>query len=133
MSEQQDLVPPTPMPVATPDPLLTTDTGAITNPSDPVGAAGDPPRDFNPAPSSVSTSTFDTRLTEYLSKLMCRAQWADGSVARGIVRRALKTRFKGDLMEIERRLRSSSCAASEAMPEDVLRDMSAATDRLSDR
>jgi uncharacterized protein YjbI with pentapeptide repeats len=42
-------------------------------------------------------------LTEYLKRLACRSRFADGSVAAGVVRRALGQAFRGDIVQINER------------------------------
>src|SRR5262249_21417892 len=54
---------------------------------------------------------YKGRLSEYLARLMCRARFADGAVAAGVVRRAMAPGFKGDTPALFVRLKSGACAA----------------------
>lgn len=103
----------------------------VSTDGDTVGAT-EPPAAAPPA----SFSSYGADLTRYLSDLMCRAKWADGSVARGVVRRAVKPHFKGDLRVISRKLdvpetRAAECPGSQVLPDDIRRQLSEATERLS--
>ena len=119
---------PAPSPVTDSNSSSPSGTGGPTMISDDDSNHGD-----TIAAAPVLSSNFGTRLTGYLSKLMCRAQWSDGSVARGVVRRALQPKFEGDMIEIDRRLQDSSCLSSEAMPKEVLRELAVAIDRKQDQ
>ena len=79
-----------------------------------LGASPPPPVD-----------TYNYNLTSYLTKLMCSARWANGSIATGIARRAITQDFRGDVVAVYDGLRSSSCPARETTPAKVMRDLSA--------
>ena len=61
-------------------------------------------------------------LSEQLSKLACRAAFANGAVAMGVAKRAMRPTFKGDLSAIYQRLRGGDCPASRAIPAKFLAD-----------
>ena len=107
-----DATPPVPTPVGDRDP----------NPNDstPVGATG-----------STRTS-YATRLTTYLTNLMCRPQWADGGIATGVARRAQGQNFRGDLVAIYHRLISKSCPAYRRVSPQTIQDLSTAAGRLTE-
>jgi len=69
---------------------------------------------------------YRTRLTDYLTTLMCKSRWSTGTVATGIARRAItKQNFRGDLVSVYDRLKVDSCPASRTVPVKVLRDLAA--------
>ena len=72
---------------------------------------------------------YKGRLTEALTRLMCRARWVSGSVAAGLARRAVIARFKGDVGALYDRMRAPECPASKAMADRrSFRDLAAAVD-----
>jgi uncharacterized protein YjbI with pentapeptide repeats len=71
---------------------------------------------------------YRARVTDYLSRLMCKARWSNGSVATGIVRRAQAQQFRGDLVAIYDRLKADDCPAAKTVPAKVLRDFALAAD-----
>jgi uncharacterized protein YjbI with pentapeptide repeats len=73
---------------------------------------------------------YKGRLSEYLARLMCRARFADGAVAAGVVRRAMAPGFKGDTPTLFVRLKSAECAASAAMSPRLMRELAAAVDAV---
>jgi uncharacterized protein YjbI with pentapeptide repeats len=73
-------------------------------------------------------TTYKYDLTSYLSKLMCSARWSDGSIATGVARRAVDQQFRGDVVSVYDGLRDKGCAASAAVPEKVMRDLSSAAE-----
>lgn len=80
------------------------------------------------APRALS---YKDQLTRYLNQMMCRARWADGSVAAGVALRARGPQFRGNLKSIYERLTSTDCPGGKALSEQDLRDMSAAADSSS--
>ena len=68
------------------------------------------------------------QLTSFLGGLMCRARWSNGSVATGVVKRALGSSFKGSAETLYGRLTLPECPASQAMSKQLMRDLSAALD-----
>ena len=71
---------------------------------------------------------YRARLTDYLSKLMCRSRFASAAVATGVARRAMTPGFKGDMPAIYDRLRAPDCPAGPAMSQRVMRELAAAAD-----
>jgi hypothetical protein len=71
---------------------------------------------------------YRARITEQLSRLACRAQFAGGAVATGIARRAAGSGFKGDAAAVYDRLRASDCPASSAIPAGMMRTLAVAAD-----
>jgi uncharacterized protein YjbI with pentapeptide repeats len=76
----------------------------------------------------VIADGYRTRLTESLTRLMCRPRFASGAVAAGVARRAMADGFKGDMPAIYDRLRAADCPASSAVGARVLRDLATAAD-----
>jgi uncharacterized protein YjbI with pentapeptide repeats len=86
-----------------------------------------------PPPVPVETpgvADFPTRLTGYLSTLMCKARWSDGALATGIARRARTQQFRGNPVTIYEDLKSNTCAAREGVPPDILRQLGMVADSL---
>jgi uncharacterized protein YjbI with pentapeptide repeats len=72
---------------------------------------------------------YKARLTEFLTKLMCRARFGNGAVASGVARRAMAQGFKGDTAAVYDRLKSSvDCPAATAMSPRLMRDLGTAAD-----
>jgi uncharacterized protein YjbI with pentapeptide repeats len=71
---------------------------------------------------------YKPRITDYLSRLMCRPRWGNGAVATGIARRAPRQEFRGDLVAIYDRLKADDCPASKTVLPKALKDLSAAAD-----
>lgn len=81
--------------------------------------------------SSTATGLVDNykiRLTDYLVQLACKPRWADGSVATGVVRRALAPDFKGDMPVIHDRLKADTCPAAKAVAAPLMRRLATAAD-----
>jgi uncharacterized protein YjbI with pentapeptide repeats len=72
--------------------------------------------------------TYRDELTGFLGNISCRARWANGSVATGIVKRALSASFKANGESLYTRLQASTCAASARVSKNLLRLLSAAID-----
>ncbi|MEO1544441.1 MAG: pentapeptide repeat-containing protein [Pseudomonadota bacterium] len=94
----------------------------------PVGLPGGLGQSSGLSDESVQPVAYSAALTSYLTKLMCRARWSDGSVASGIALRARGPAFKGDLKEIYQSLTNSDCPAGQQLPAGQLLEMSAAAD-----
>lgn len=75
-----------------------------------------------------NSAAYEGRLTDHLAALVCRARWADGSVATGVSLRARGPQFKGDLKAIYQRLIGQDCPARENVSQSVMREMSMAAD-----
>ncbi|MGE0628244.1 MAG: pentapeptide repeat-containing protein [Hyphomicrobiaceae bacterium] len=71
---------------------------------------------------------YGAALTDYLAGVMCKARYANGSVATGIARRAQGIGFRGNLQAIYDQLRAGSCSAGKAVPDKVMQRLSAAID-----
>jgi uncharacterized protein YjbI with pentapeptide repeats len=69
---------------------------------------------------------FKMRLTEHLGRMACRARFADGAVAEGVVRRALGPAFKGDAGVLNDRLKAADCAPARLVPHASLLELAAA-------
>ncbi len=76
----------------------------------------------------VATEGYRTRLTEMLSRLMCRQRFAGGAVATGFARRAMAQGFKGDMPAIYDKLRAPDCPASSAVSPQLMRELATAAD-----
>ena len=71
---------------------------------------------------------YRPRLTDYLSRLMCRSRFANGAVATGVARRAMAQGFKGDMPAIYDKLKAPDCPASAAMSPRMMKELGAAAD-----
>jgi uncharacterized protein YjbI with pentapeptide repeats len=71
---------------------------------------------------------FKSRLTGYLTRLICASRFADGAVAGGIARRAMAPGFKGDALAIHERLKSADCPASQNISTRLLLELGAAVE-----
>ena len=59
---------------------------------------------------------------------MCKARFANASVATGIAKRAQGSLFRGSMAAIYERLRAGDCAASETMSPRLMQRLSTAVD-----
>lgn len=82
---------------------------------------------------TVSTDSYKSQVTSHLNSIVCRTRWSNGSVATGVVIRAIAPQFRGDMVAIFDRLNRGDCAASKGVPEDVFRDLTVAADRAMGR
>jgi len=71
---------------------------------------------------------YKARLTEFLTKLVCRSRFANGAVATGVARRAMAQGFKGDIPVLYDKLRAADCPAAAAMSPRLLRELAGAAD-----
>jgi uncharacterized protein YjbI with pentapeptide repeats len=71
---------------------------------------------------------YRQRLTEFLSRLMCRARFANGAVATGVARRSMAQGFKGDMPAIYDRLKATDCPAATTVGQRTMRELAAAAD-----
>jgi uncharacterized protein YjbI with pentapeptide repeats len=78
--------------------------------------------------SKASAEGFKQTLSEGLAKLACRASFANGAVAIGVAKRAMRPTFKGDMSAVYQRLRSADCPASRAIPAKFLTEFGLAAD-----
>ena len=81
----------------------------------------------------AAPASYRTRITQHLNGLICRARWSSGAVATGVARRALTPYFRGDAVAIYDYLNRDDCSASKGIPEDLLRDLGAAVERIMGR
>ncbi|MEZ5924860.1 MAG: pentapeptide repeat-containing protein [Hyphomicrobiaceae bacterium] len=80
------------------------------------------------ASSDTTSLAYRQELTEFLSGYACLAKFADGSVATGIVRRALATNFRGDVMTLNRRLTAAACLGGKIVTADLMLKLAAAAE-----
>jgi hypothetical protein len=94
------------------------------------GSSSDQQQWFNLARSSETAMAegYRMRLTDFLSRLMCRSRFASGAVATGVARRSMAQGFKGDMPAIYDRLKTADCPASATMGQRTMRDLGAAAD-----
>jgi uncharacterized protein YjbI with pentapeptide repeats len=78
--------------------------------------------------SQTRNDAYKARLTDGLTRLMCRTRWATGAVATGVVKRARAASFKGDPGTLTDRLKSTDCAASATVNKRALRDLTELVD-----
>ncbi|HEU4380085.1 MAG TPA: pentapeptide repeat-containing protein [Hyphomicrobiaceae bacterium] len=71
---------------------------------------------------------YRLRLTDFLSKLMCRSRYASAAVATGVARRSMAQGFKGDVPAIYDRLKATECPASTTVGPRLMRELAAAAD-----
>jgi uncharacterized protein YjbI with pentapeptide repeats len=70
---------------------------------------------------------FRTRLSEHLGRMACRARFADGAVAAGVVRRATSLGYKGAPGIVADRLKAN-CPGARTLPPATLLDLAAAAE-----
>jgi uncharacterized protein YjbI with pentapeptide repeats len=94
------------------------------------GSSSDQQQWFNFARSSEAAMAegYRLRLTDFLSRLMCRSRFANGAVATGVARRSMGQGFKGDMPAIYDRLKAADCPASATMGPRMMRELGAAAD-----
>lgn len=76
----------------------------------------------------LDQATYASVLTGFLGNLGCQARFSDGSVASGLVRRALGTNYKGAIGALLQRLRSGSCPGARELPEELMQRLAAAAE-----
>ena len=77
--------------------------------------------------------TYKARVSEFLARLLCRAQFADGAVAAGIARRAAAPGFRGDAAVLHARLKGGECPAAGMATESALRELAVAAEADAQR
>ena len=77
---------------------------------------------------SAPQDTYAKDLTDHLTSLMCKARFANGSVAAGVARRAQGAMFRGSLVGIYDRLRGRDCAPAAGLSPRLIQRLSAAID-----
>lgn len=75
-------------------------------------------------------ATYSRELTDFLGGLSCLARFTDGSVAAGVIRRALAPIFKGDVPLLNQRLRTS-CEPIKNVAPDLMQKLAAAAESLA--
>lgn len=73
--------------------------------------------------------SYKSQVTMHLNDLICRMRWSNGSVATGVIIRAMAPQFRGDLTAIYSRLNRGDCDAAQAVPKDIFHDFALAADR----
>lgn len=76
-----------------------------------------------------AADNYKDRLTDYLVRAACKSRWAGGSVAAGVVRRALAPEFRGDMPVLYDRLKVDACPASKSLPQPLMRDLATAAEQ----
>ena len=94
------------------------------------GSSSDQQQWFNFARGSETAMAegYRLRLTDFLSRLMCRSRFATGAVATGVARRSMAQGFKGDMPAIYDRLKATDCPASATVGPRMMRELGAAAD-----
>lgn len=80
------------------------------------------------AGSATSTDEYRRQLTEFLSTYACLARFADGAVATGVVRRALATNFRGDVVMLSQRLAEPGCHGGKVLTSDLVLKLATAAE-----
>lgn len=78
----------------------------------------------------LPAETYREQLTDFLSELACLARYADGSVATGVVRRALATNFRGDVVILSRRLAETGCHGGKVLTGDLVLKLATAAEAV---
>jgi uncharacterized protein YjbI with pentapeptide repeats len=76
----------------------------------------------------TSAAGYRQLLTELLSDQACLAKFADGAVATGIVRRALATNFRGDVVTLSRRLGEPGCHGGKVLTGELVLKLASAAE-----
>lgn len=72
----------------------------------------------------LDDATYRTDLSDHLTGLACQRRWSDGSVATGVVKRALGQNFRGEPRSIYRRLSSDRCPPGAKVATNLMDEMS---------
>jgi uncharacterized protein YjbI with pentapeptide repeats len=83
---------------------------------------------FSRSGDATAAEGYKGRLTDYLTRLMCRPRFANAAVATGIAKRAMAQGFKGDVPAIHDKLRAPDCPASAAINPRLMRELAATAD-----
>jgi len=78
---------------------------------------------------NAARESYKAEITAHLNDLVCRMRWQNGSVATGVILRALSPQFRGDVVSIYSWLTREECRAAKAVPADVFREFTLAVDR----
>ena len=76
------------------------------------------------------SATAHDKAMVFLGKLSCAAEYSDGAVALGIIRRAVDTPQKSDPAALLKKLHSAECASFKRLPEQAVFDLEAAADKV---
>lgn len=79
---------------------------------------------------AATPEIYKSRLTDYLSRLACGPRFPSGAVASGIVHRAIRQGFKGDVVAFHDRLRAADCATSAGIPRQLMRELAVAAETV---
>jgi hypothetical protein len=61
--------------------------------------------------------------------MMCSARWSDGSIATGVVRRAVAAQFRGDPTSVYDKLHEGSCVSAKSVADPLMRELSVAAEQ----
>lgn len=65
---------------------------------------------------------YKVRITEYLGATACKGRLANGAMATGVIRRAQRQTFRGDVVAIFDKLRGDGCPGAKSVPPRVMRE-----------
>ncbi len=71
---------------------------------------------------------YRQQLTDFLAGFACLARYADGSVATGVVRRALATNFRGDVVTLNRRFAEAGCHGGKVLTGELVLKLATAAE-----
>jgi uncharacterized protein YjbI with pentapeptide repeats len=77
---------------------------------------------------ATAADGYRSQVTTHLNDLICRMRWSNGSVATGVIMRAMSPQFRGNRAAIYGRLNRDDCPAAKAVPKDILHDFALAAD-----
>jgi uncharacterized protein YjbI with pentapeptide repeats len=78
--------------------------------------------------SLAASAEYRQQLTEYLATFACLAKFADGAVATGVVRRALATNFRGDVVTLSQRFAEPRCHGGKVLTSDLVLKLATAAE-----
>ncbi|MEL6421469.1 MAG: pentapeptide repeat-containing protein [Pseudomonadota bacterium] len=87
--------------------------------------------DASAAASGTAADNYQRQITGFLGLLACQRRWADGSVADGVITRAMTSNFGGDTAQIYRRVTGAACPASANLSGDLVRQLSGVVEARS--
>jgi len=71
---------------------------------------------------------YKAQITEYLTRVGCKARWGTGSVATGLARRAQGQQFRGDLLAVYDKLRGPDCPPARNVDAKAMQGLTQAAD-----
>ena len=86
---------------------------------------------FKQAALTGDSAAWRDRTATFLGKLSCAAEYSDGAVALGIIRRTVDAAQKFDPAILLKRLRAADCPAFKRLPEQALFDLQAAVEKVT--